>query len=394
MAKAHAVAAAMTLVGYDDTVDALIAEIKSNGKNDYENEVTASGGDWNSIDPQEEERRGWEYALRNPRTHLDILDKNLSNWTFPRQDLVGGALFFFLTAKAFINAKKIMKQAPSHPKVQAYPQIMEMLERNYRFIEANRASVIAAARVTGVAEPGKHANSRGGYFGEIKNFHLFKNPIPYTVVKNIVKVNTTTHYSLHGDKADRLRAAVAQTNKLPAWLERMSFGTTRYADLESDWYGIIQNQTMYLAPDDTASPEGVIREYFLDFLIAEIQDSDTKFHTEMETVRVGAQTGTADYMVSIHKHWIPFEAKVSVAAERDILGQVRKYTGITSFRRKSMSIDVGNHGICLIGDQYGIYLCKDGAFVDCDAHTPLWPRTGITKKTPQQIRDRVGKLLQ
>jgi hypothetical protein len=394
MAKAHAVAAAMTLVGYDDTVDILVAEIHKNGKNDFENDVIAQGGLLSDYDDSEVERRGWEYALREPKTDIDILGKGLSNWSVPRQDLVGGVLFFFLTAKALINAKKIMKQAPTHPDVQAYPQIMETLERNYRFIEANQASLIAAAQVTGIAEYGGHPGMRGGFYGDIKEFHFFKNPLPYTEVKKIVVVNATIHYSLHGDKADWLRSAIAQTNKLPAWLERKMFGTTRYADLVSDWYGNIRTQTLYLAPEDTASPEGVIRQYYLNFLIAEIQDSETKYHAEVHTTREGSRTGIADYMVCIQGHWIPIEAKVTVAAERDILGQIQKYTGISSFGRSTTMTEMTNHGICLIGDQYGIYLCKDGAFVDCDAHTPLWPRTGITKKTPQQIRDRVRKLLQ
>jgi hypothetical protein len=57
------------------------------------------------------------------------------------------------------------------------------------------------------------------------------------------------------------------------------------------------------------------------------------------------------------------------------------------------TISVKNHGVCLVADQYGIYLTKDGEFVDCSATKPRWPRTQLSRAQLNDIRKELQKLL-
>ena len=102
---------------------------------------------------------------------------------------------------------------------------------------------------------------------------------------------------------------------------------------------------------------------------------------------------------------MPFEAKVAVNTEVDIYAQVRQYIDVDHFDYEVISDDsgssprkqaqrVGKHKLCLIGDQFGIYLARDGAFVNCSPDKPLWARTELSKPIIAEIRETLREMIQ
>ncbi len=405
MARTQAVAAGMTIVGFDKDPDMVIREIHKNASNRVIDQLEQQGIDPASVSDTEWEQRIKEEALRDPRTDVDLLiSGDVADWTAPKQDLMNGALYFFLTAKAWLNVRYCYRKAQNHQEFVNNPPYMAALKRNFEFIQQNHRSLIGVARVTSCAVAGGGLGFRSVNFADLEDFTMFAQPISYDDVYPIVEVNARSVYSLVGEKADEMRSLVQLHNVLPRWLKSMRFGTTLYSHMtERNWLTEISTLTLYIDQDDTASPEQVIRTYFLDFFISEVlkksldknavrTDDELLFH-EVTTWRSGKKTGRADYMMKLYGHWIPFEAKVSVATEPDILGQIKQYTHIDSFTMNGIKYHVGQHGYCLLGDQKGIYLCKDGKWVGCSATVPLWPRTSLNRSSMQEIQAYLQNIL-
>jgi hypothetical protein len=152
-----------------------------------------------------------------------------------------------------------------------------------------------------------------------------------------------------------------------------------------------------LTQEDTSSPEFKVCYYFIRHLVEALKDKETDAHEQVRSMRGTRMTGKPDYMLQIENTWIPLEAKVAVNTEPNINEQVEKYINLTAFKFRNgvqtKTISVKNHGVCLVADQYGIYITKDGEFVDCSATKPRWPRTTLTRRVIRHIRAAVKNLL-
>jgi hypothetical protein len=401
----NGVGGGLTVVGFDREPDDILAEMQKNAENDIISELEAQEKSLDDMTEVEWDRRVRAQLLSEPYTDVDLVTRrDPGAWTAPKQDLVGGALFFFLSAKAWINARYCYNNAKKHPTFQRYPVLMAALQRNYDYIKTNHRHLIGVARVVGRASYGNSLGFRTTTFAETEDFHLLDTPISYDEVQEITIINAATNYSLVGRKSDQMRELAAKYNTLPEWLTKMTFGESVYADMNRrNWLEKISTLTLYIDAEHTASPEQVIRAYFIDFFIEElltqqdnqrhrVDQTDTIF-TEVTTYRDKKATGRADYMLNLFGHWIPFEAKVGIATEKDILSQVKQYTHVDYFIRGGQKYPVGQHGYCLLGDQYGVYLCKDGQWVDCAADRPLWARTSLNRKTMREIQEYLGMKL-
>ena len=402
MNEKHGVGGGLTVVGFDREPEAILQEMQKNAENEIIAELEKHGKHYSDLSDSEWEHRVHAQLLKNPFTDVDlVVTHQPSLWTAPKQDLVGGVLYFYLSEKAWTNARYCFNRAKQHPTFQQYPVLMQALQRNYDYIKQNHRHLIGAARVVGRALYGNTLGYRTTTFAQTQDYFLFENPVSYDKVQKIVIVNAATNYSLVGQKSDKMRELVDENNQLPEWLEEMTFGESVYADLNRrNWLDKISTLTLYIDEAHTTSPEQVIRMHFLNYFVEELittqanerhrVDKSGTILTEVTTYRDNKSTGRADYMLNLYGHWIPFEAKVGIATEKDILAQVKKYTHVDYFICDALRYEVGQHGYCLLGDQFGIYLCKDGQWVDCAADRPLWPRTSLNRKTMREIQEYLG----
>ena len=117
-------------------------------------------------------------------------------------------------------------------------------------------------------------------------------------------------------------------------------------------------------------------------------------HTTQGCRRCFAPTGIVDHTISLRGRWVPVEAKLNLAAERDIAAQVAKYAQIDTFRpRKGMQREgtyaTEAHVLCLVVDQTGLYMLSGGHYLDCSAEVSLWHRSELSHVTSQDIRASV-----
>ena len=397
----RSVAAGMTVLGFREDLASLEAEYFKNAEVSYAEELARLGIDETTISDADWQKEVIARALRNPKSDIQLLLDRVPDlgWSAPKQDLVDGVLFFYLGDRAAINARRCIKQSTTDDAFKKQPTLFHALELSADYILKNARHLIGAARVKSISAYGTGVGFRGRNFATIdsQNFHFFEHPLPLDFLKALpMTINGPTVYSLVGDKSTRIVDELRKKNHLPRWLDELTFGDTLYSHITPEnWLTTLPTTTIVLDSSATSSPEQLLRFHFFNHFIKDIADRQAPILEETPHWDDRGFTGYSDYMFQLNGTWIPFEAKVNVNSERDILAQLRKYTHSSTFTmsqegstqrvRKSMP----THRVCLLGDQHGIYLTVNNQFVDCAADRPRWHRRDFSRALMTNIKETV-----
>ena len=183
----------------------------------------------------------------------------------------------------------------------------------------------------------------------------------------------------------------------------MQFGDSNIPFIDQkNWLKVVpQLDNFALSPTDTSSPEDKVCYYFVKHLVGALQDSDLpdnlQFLEQVNSMRKGQATGRPDYMLRMHDTWVPLEAKVAVNTEVRMRDQIQQYINIDAFRYRAgktlVTTSMRPHGVCLLADQYGVYLTHNGEFIECAPDRPRWDRRQLTRATITDIRTVVARYL-
>lgn len=399
------VAAGLTVLGFRENVDVLIDEYFKNAETDYAENLEKQGIDPSSISENQWKEEVRQRVITNPRSDIQLLINKVPNleWSAPKQDLVDGALFFYLGDKARLNVRAVLREAKNREEFQQYPALMKSLVDSATYIEKYARTLIGVAKVTSIAAYGSGVGFRGRNFATIdsEHFHFFDNPLPLDFLNTLpLVINGPTVYSLIGDKSTRIVNELRKSNTLPKWLDEMTFGDTLYSHITKDnWLSTLPSTSIVIDSSATSSPEQLLRFHFFNYLIKAVADDKSPIVEEAPHWRGRQLTGYSDYLFQVNGTWIPFEAKVNVNSERNILEQIKKYTESEAFNMtteeeaRPFRVSMPGHRICLLGDQHGIYLTVNSTFVDCAADRPLWPRTSLSKDALANMRQRIAQYI-
>lgn len=361
------VQSSITSVGFPETLDEVFDMLE---KNSY-------AGDW----------------LSDMDTLLRFDPAAGTVWTAPKWMTEGDVLFFYHTKRGALRTAKLRNEA-----VRLFPRdsnIVRFLDRAAELSKKYGGKIFACAAVTGTTEyyakESEHFDSR--FFAPLGDVHVFARPLSSDDFKDFVKISQNTLTPLYAKQFDGIKRLLARGNELPAFLRGTAGGELSFRNVGRETW-----TELSCRPDARFIHEAQLRSYLLDFMLEELKDRGTALLEECLCVRAGVKTGFADYFVRLHGRWVPVEAKLNVLAERDLLGQVAKYVGIHSFtptlganRGKVYAAD--DHPLCLVADQSGVYVVKDGAYVWCAPGRPAWPREGMTHETVAEMRARLKELL-
>jgi hypothetical protein len=399
------VAGGLTVLGFRENVDILLDEYFKNAESDYAEEIESKGIDPSTIDEGQWYAEVAKRAYQKPMSDIQVLlsKRPKLEWSAPKQDLVDGALFFYLGNQARLNVRACIREAQTRPEFTQYPALMQSLMTSASFIEKNSRNLIGVAKVTSIATYGSGIGFKGRNFAEIDsgNFHSFENPLSLDFLQTLpLVINGPTVYSLVGDKSTRIVSKLRKNNTLPTWLEKMTFGDTVFSHITAaNWLTTLPTTSIVIDASVSSSPEQLLRFHYFNYLIKAIADTNSPILEESPHWQGTIRSGFSDYLFQVNNVWIPFEAKVNVNSEKDILGQIKKYTESDAF---NMSIEsstrkirqpMPQHRICLLGDQHGIYLTVNSEFVGCTATQPRWPRTQLSRAQLNDIRKELQKLL-
>jgi hypothetical protein len=414
MQTQRTVSAGITIISYrkqltttykpDGTIDieGLRDEWESNASQSIDTHYLQQSINPDEIPDSEFQRRVKESVATNPQSNLrSLLNKEADlSWSAPRQNLLDGVLYFYLSdSRARKNVRECLKeaQAKNLPAAQ-----IEALVRDREYIYANARHLIGMARVRSKAYMGNGIgfNSRNFVSLDTANFHLLEHPLSYDFMKNHgQETYGSSVVSIPTDLQEVYRTELSKKNTLPDWYKNLRFGDPSIPFINrSNWLSVVpQLDNFELTQEDTSSPEFKVCYYFIRHLVDALKDEQADAHEQVISMRGTQATGRPDYMLRIENTWVPLEAKVSVNTEPNIRGQVSQYINLSGFKFRNGSrmttISVKSHGVCLVADQYGVYLTKDGKFVDCTATEPRWPRSTLTRSVIRNIRAAVKNLL-
>ena len=356
------VAAGLTVLGFRQFVEEVDDEI---WKNAYNTATEVAEPDV-QLDDLVIEELAENLVETNPQCDLQVLfGKHPIVWSAPKQDLRDGALFFYLGKRARLNLNRCVKELKNAPDV-CSDYIPTVLDQAKQLIDGRDGTIVAVARVLSAPVFGSGAGFKRRIFAECDHENLFilEKPLPYEAFEHIVKVYGQVVEALVGTKADDLRALIARDNELPEWFSSMTFGSTKFSDLnEKNWYSLITEPTILV--DES---EAGIRTYFHDFVLNQLHENkETPILSEANSYVAGELTGRLDNAFCLGEFWIPFEAKVSISSEKDFHGQLAQYTGLSRIIGKiageMVLIAPNYHEVVLAGDQTGFYVYESGELI-------------------------------
>jgi hypothetical protein len=398
-----AVSAGITVVSYRETLlgeSGLSTVWYANAEEALWRSFEAKGIDPTSISDTQWQIEVRQYAKQNPVSDLKTLRDRIpgASWSAPKQNLVGGVLFFYLgDQRPRMNVNRCLKEAKAG---NAHQEYIDAIQEDKTFIDKYARTLFGMAPVTSIASYGQGTGFRGRVFADVasEQFHLFEKPLSYDfMVQHGQTTYGNTVLTMPGSTPNLYRDMLRMSNTLPDWFEKLTFGDNNIPFIDSNnWLSIVPSlPSLFLTPEETSSPEQKVCYYFVNHLVNAIQDPGETYQEQNATYRNGQMTGRADYFLKMHGTWIPLEAKVTINAERDFAGQLDQYLNLSHFtsRVDHKHIHVGNHGVCIAADQYGVYLTKNGQFVGCAADAPRWERAKLTKQSIQEIRQAVAALL-
>lgn len=327
------------------------------------------------------------------------------NWTAPKWMSEGDILFFYHTKNASRKITKLLEEVePStlsgrlRRRFGRERQMRSLLKRSAGLAAKYSGTILGCAEISGSAEyfrreskEAPHFKSR--IFAPIGNVHIFDPPLNADKFAVFLKIGQGAITPLHGEQFDKVKDLLLRHTKAPDFLRTARIGGPSFRDVNKDNWPLISCRE-----DARFIDEAQIRAYLLDWLLTEIKDSGTPLLKECYVYRARqkGRSKISDYFVRIHGRWIPVEAKLNVLAERNVLGQVAEYVSLDHFvpslgERKGEQFVANGSTLCVIADQSGLYIVKDGEFLDCSPGEPIWMRKELDHSTAQAIRDRIEK---
>lgn len=278
-------------------------------------------------------------------------------------------------------------------------KLVHMLERANVQSEKYSGTIFGCAEISGAAEYYADDDVERHYSGRssvpLGQVHIFDRPLPAEELADFLRIEQSTpNTPLYSEQFDGIKQRLARHNQLPDFLHDAHVGGKTFKDVDRrNWPSISCDRgTRFIN-------EAQLRAYLLDFLLEEVKDSRTPLLRECWCYRNGSRTGgRADYFVRVHDVWVPVEAKLNVLAEKNVLGQVAKYTHASSFEpamgtHRGTTYHGSNSSICLVADQHGLYVIANGEFLNCSPGKPLWQREELDHALTTAIRAHLARVL-
>ena len=311
--------------------------------------------------------------------------------TAPKWLTEGDIIFFYHAMRAKTRTRKILAEAEERfPRKRA---LLKLLRRAKETADLYAGSIFACAPVSGATRrfgvQNKHFVSR--LYAPAEEVHVFDEPLPQERFADYVKMGRSTITPLYKKDFGGIKKLLAERNDLPSHLEKAALGDAVFRNVNArNW------RSISCSPNAKFIHEAQLRCYLVDFFLNELKDRGTPILEECECYRGARSTGRADYFVKVSGRWIPVEAKLDAAKEKNLPAQTAKYTGIDCFvprkgsHRNRIFDAAAAAPLCLVFDGSGIYFVSaKGKFINSRAGKPKWRREQFTEKTSSEIRDAI-----
>ncbi|MEQ8821608.1 MAG: hypothetical protein RLY93_15340 [Sumerlaeia bacterium] len=312
------------------------------------------------------------------------------NWTAPRWALAGDIFFFRLAMKNKQKAKRLVKSVGEDYGCFA-TDFAIVIDNELHCLEQVGGCIFACARLEGsieyISREGSENHWHSPYYSEFTDFYLFEKPIPHDAIKHRLRTDARQPELVDGPTFNTLRDLILLHNpEAPDYLANAVGHTEGIRDITvENWLDKGRNVTR------RCLFESQVRDIFIDHLLNEIKDPGSKTYREVTCWKDDISQGRSDYAVMIGGTWFPVEAKLDVALEGDLPGQVAKYTLSDAFTYNETQTDRNKFSlkdacICLVVDRNGISIFDSEGIVGAGQAHPVWDRRTLSPKDFDAIR--------
>ncbi len=260
----------------------------------------------------------------------NLMSEPTSEWTAPKWAKAGDISFFMHSKKAgrtIAGLRAKVNRERNTLSVEDFRRYISYLDRAAEIHARYGGKIFAVGRVSGspkyigpkdASDDVFHWKSRN--YSRIDNIQVLDHPLDLAVFREYIRLSpggATT--PLFNTVFDQLRRDIGMANDLP-WYVRSA--TSKPIPLrwinDKNWIALANDYRRCFILEQQ------FRQFYIDYFIKSIGDRK-KFYTECRCQRSDINDSFMDYVMLFDGKYLPVEVKLSVAAERNIVGQVSKY---------------------------------------------------------------------
>jgi hypothetical protein len=326
-------------------------------------------------------------------------------WTAPPAVGRGDVVFFHYAARASARARTLRRAAERDGLLT--PSVVSFLDRAETDAAQYAGRVFAVGVLAGPAEPSAdedyNPHWRSRLYAPLASVHRLDYPLELRAHEDALPRPTKTNTELTAAAFAALKARLLKAgNVLPAEVTSAKPGKDGFESISpSSW------RQVSCRPGQRFAHETDVRGYLANYLLEELKDPGSTVYYEARCIpaeggrgrrRAGGGRAKADYIVRLGGQWTPVEAKRSLWSWPDLLEQVAQYVGVQAFDVAAPSgarqrVPAADHGACIVIDQDGMYLVRDGDYIESGPGRPLWSRHALTSLAGATLRRRLLRML-
>ena len=298
----------------------------------------------------------------------NIMSDTTNCWTAPIWAKAGDIVFFMhsKTAKSTLTGLRTqLIQNRNKIRPGKYERLMAHIDHALDIHSRLGGKIFAIGRICGGVEyidPEDYVDSilhwKSRHYSNIDNIYILENPIDISEFRNYIYISRGSSITpLFDDEYDRLKEDISKFNDIPEYVKESVARPIPLRKINNDNWIEVSN-----AYRRCFILEKQFRKFYVDYLVRELGDKK-RFYTECRCQKPSMNDSFMDYAMLFNGKYLPVETKLSVSAEPNIIGQVRKYVYNSKVfldnEGKTVSGEQFHNGKVLIIDTEKMYIYDD-----------------------------------
>lgn len=292
-----------------------------------------------------------------------VYESRETSWTAPKWSKKGDIVFFMhsKTADATISRLKTeLLNSRDNLTNDYFWTMMNSLFRAKKLHDTYGGKIFAIGKVSGTPAYQRHAGNEdyhwsGTIFAPIDSIFLLEKPIDISEFNSRISVSRQSSItSVSGDNFEYLKRVILKKNKVtePYFEEAIAEPMPLHNITEENWLTVVNRhrRSFFL--------EEQFRSYYVDRFLKYFGDTKS-FYRECTCVKKGKAKTYVDNVVKYQEKYLLVEIKLSVVAERNIIGQLANYCDVDELwldKNKRITSEVYPYNVLVIDtDKVYIY---------------------------------------
>jgi hypothetical protein len=258
--------------------------------------------------------------------------KSLDSWTSPKWAKSGDIVFFMFSVNSILaikHMKREIKMGCTGYGKNELIHLQDLLDRGERIYSKYGGSILGIGRVKGKpeyidsSETIHEAYWQSRVYALVSDYSLLETPIKLDEFKGFINLSCGgTITPVYGSQFEQLKSLIKSKNNIPEYFDNSLAMPIPFMRIDDDtWIQVTSKYRMNFFY------ESQFRAYYVDYFLRQMGDRKT-FYSECSCIKAKSKPSYVDNVIVFGGKYLPVEVKLSINAEQDIKGQVRKYCNL------------------------------------------------------------------